>query len=204
VRSIIRLTLATAAVSAIACGKSKAPTAAMSEELKRDLQLATAQPTLTVSPDELAPRSQQEMALKPKKAPGPRVIRSATPTLKASEAPREVAEIQTEIPQVQVVASAPSESESPAPSAPPAARPAPVPMPTYPGPGTNTGAGNGGESGGGIGAVLGAIFGGGGGHGGVVEMGVVYRIERSPHDADPHAGAPPMRPLPNTPCSPVV
>ena len=160
-RSLIRLALASAAVTAVACGKDK-PTATMTDDLKRDLQLATTQPSnVTVSAAELSPRSDQAVALKLKKAPGPKVMRSQTPTVKASEAPREVAEIKSEIPQVQMTASAPSESETMAPSAPPAARPAPIPMPTYPGPGPNAGTMNGGGSGGGIGGVLGGIFGGG-------------------------------------------
>ena len=164
-RSLIRLTLASAAVAAVACGKEKAPTAAMSEELKRDLQLATTQsPNIAVSADELAPRAQQVVALRPKKAPGPKVIRTETPTVKAAELPKEAAEIKSEIPAVQMIATSMGESDNMAPSAPPAARPAPIPMPTYPGPGSAAGNVSGGGSGGGsggIGGILGGIFGGG-------------------------------------------
>jgi hypothetical protein len=161
VRSIIRLTLASAAVTAVACGGKDKPTASMTDDLKRDLQLATSvAPNVTVNADELAPQSQKAVALKLKKAPGPKVIRSQTPTVKASVAPREVAEIKNDIPEVQMVASAPAPSETVAPMAPPAARPAPLPLPAS-GPGPNQGSMNGGGSGGGIGGILGGIFGGG-------------------------------------------
>ena len=160
-RSLIRLTLASVAVTAVACGRGKTTTASMSDDLKRELQLATSQTqNLRVSPDELTPQSHQELALKPKKAPGPKVIHTEHPTVMASHTPTEVAEIPTEIPQVQAMATAPTESETSAPSAPATARPAQVAMPTYPGPGASTGTASGGEGTGSvIGAVLGGIFG---------------------------------------------
>src|ERR1051325_1006115 len=133
----------------------------MSDDLKRDLKLATTQaPIVQIAIDELAPKAQKEVALKLKKAPGPKVIRSSRPTVKASPKPTEVAEVKTEIPQVQVMASSTSEAADPAPSAPPVARPAPIPLPTSAGgsTGTDNGAGAG-NAGSGIGAVLGGIFG---------------------------------------------
>ncbi|HEX3867904.1 MAG TPA: hypothetical protein VHV78_14175 [Gemmatimonadaceae bacterium] len=126
----------------------------MSEDLKHDLQLATQAQRIQISPDEITPKAHQDLAMRPKKAPnGTKVIRSNHPTVKASELPVEAAEIKTEIPQVQVMASAPAPSESPTPDAPPLARPSPVPAQTYPGaepiPASN----------GGSGGILGGIFG---------------------------------------------
>jgi len=156
VRKLIKLTLASTAVVAIACGKgnTRAPTA-MSDDLKRDLQLASHTQDIQISPDEVTPKARQELALKPKKAPnGPKVIRSEHPTVRASAKAVEAAEIQTEVPQVQVMASAPAPSETPAPDSPPMARPAPVPAQNYPSagqiPAANTGS---------VGGILGGIFG---------------------------------------------
>jgi hypothetical protein len=157
------LTLASTAVLAIACGKSKpTDTSAMSADLKRDLQLASASQNLRINPDEIAPKSKQELALKPKAAPsGPKVVRTNHPKVKASPTPKpqEVAEVKTDIPQVQVMASAPAPSETPAPDLPPLARPAPVPAQSYPTtasiPTTNSG------SGGILGGIFGAVIRGG-------------------------------------------
>src|SRR5215203_3367891 len=86
VRKVMQWTLVPVAVIAVACGKgnSRQPTA-MTDDLKRDLQLASHTRDIQISPDEVAPKSQQELALKPKKAPdGPKVIRTQRPTVKAS------------------------------------------------------------------------------------------------------------------------
>lgn len=135
----------------------------MSDDLKRDLKLASVTQNIQLSPDEIAPKSHQELAVRPKKAPnGPKVIRSQHPTVKASANPVQVAEVKTDIPQVQVMASAPAPSESPTPDAPPLARPSPVPTQTYPSAGTIPTTGTAGH-GGGIGGIFGGIFGGMGG-----------------------------------------
>src|SRR5258706_4788794 len=155
VRKLILWTMAPVAVFALACSKSKphAPTA-MGEDLKRDLQLASVTQNLKISPDEISPKSHQELAVKPKKAPnGPKVIRTEHPTVKASAIPTQVAEVKTEIPQMQVMASGPSQSESPTPDAPPLARPSAIPATSsYPRaapiPASN-----------GIGGITGGIFG---------------------------------------------
>jgi hypothetical protein len=161
VRKLMTLTLASAAIVVVACGRTKAPTtSAMSDDLKKDLQLASQTQNIQINPDEIAPQSHKELALRPKKAPsGPKVIRSEHPTVKASATPKEVAQIKTDIPQVEVMASSPAPSETPTPDSPPLARPAPVPAPTYPSTGPIQGPGQG-SSGGGIGSVLGGIFGG--------------------------------------------
>ena len=103
-RRVIQWTLVPVAIAAIACrGENKTPTA-MSEDLKRDLQAASATKDLAISPDEVAPKAHQELALKPKRSPqGPKVIRTDKPTVMASKAPVEAAEMPTEIPQVHVM-----------------------------------------------------------------------------------------------------
>jgi len=159
VRKLISLTLASTAVVAMACGKSKSPAStAMNADLKRDLQLASTTQNLRINPDEVSPESKQELALRTKKAPdGPKVIRTEHPTVKASATPVEAAEIKTDIPQVVVAASSPSPSETPTPDAPPLARPAPMPTANYPTAATIP-ASNPGSAG--SGGILGGIFGG--------------------------------------------
>jgi hypothetical protein len=154
--------LAPAALAALACGKGKPHTpTAMGEDLKRDLQLASVTQNLKISPDEVAPKSHQELAVKPKKAPnGPKVIRTEHPTVKASTIPAQVAEIKSEIPQMQVMASGPSATEAPSSDAPPLARPSAIPATsTYPGAAPIPA--NGG-SGGILGGIFGAVIRGGG------------------------------------------
>ncbi|HEY4130765.1 MAG TPA: hypothetical protein VGM50_09110 [Gemmatimonadaceae bacterium] len=135
----------------------------MSADLKRDLQLASTSPTLRINPDEIAPQAKQELAVRPKAAlHGPKVVRTSHPTVKASAKPAEVAEIPTEVPQVQVMASAPAPSETPSADAPPLARPSAIPAQSYPsaGPGQSSSAG-GGSSGGVMSGIWGAIIRGG-------------------------------------------
>ena len=133
-RKVIQWTLVPVALMAVACGKdsSRAPTA-MTDELKRDLQLASHTRDIQISPDEVAPKAKQELSLKTKKAPqGPKVIRTEHPT---------------------VMASAPAPSETPSDDAPPLARPSASPVPTqsYPGAAPIPASNNG--------SVLGGIFG---------------------------------------------
>lgn len=152
-RKLLTLTLASTAIVAIACSK-KTPVTAMSDDLKRDLKLASTTQDIRINPDEITEAAKPTVALKPKKAPtGPRVVRSAQPTVMASAAPVEAAEIKSEVPDVQVTAPAPTES---APEAPPLARPSAIPV-------SNSGQqgradGNGGSGAGG-GSVWGGIFG---------------------------------------------
>lgn len=162
-RRIIQWTLVPVAVVALAaCGKrdSRSPTA-MNDDLKRDLKLASQTQSLQINPDEIAPESRQELALRPKKAPnGPKVIRSEHPTVKASARAAEIAQIKTDIPAVQVMASAAAPSETPSTDAPPLARPSAVPAQTYPSaaaiPASNTGSG-----GGILAGIMGAVIRGG-------------------------------------------
>ena len=152
-RKIIQWTLVPAALAALACKGTPRAHTSMSDDLKRDLQLASATQNLHISPDEIAPQSHQELALKPKKAPdGPKVIRSEHPTVKASATPVDAAPIKADVPQVQVMASAPAPSETPTSDAPPLARPSPIPAASYPGAAPI-------PSNGGSGGILGGIWG---------------------------------------------
>jgi hypothetical protein len=160
VRRIIKLALVPVALAAFACkGDKRAPTA-MADDLKRDLQLASSTQNLKLSPDEISPKSQQELALRTKKAPnGPRVVGSDRPTPRASATPTDVAEIKTDIPQVQVLAASPAPSETPSAEPPPLARPSAMPTPMYPAASpipANSG------SGGILGGIFGAVIRGGG------------------------------------------
>ena len=158
-RKVIQWTLVPIAIMAVACGKdsSRAPTA-MTDDLKRDLQAASHTRDIQISPDEIAPKSHQELALKPKKAPdGNKVIRTDHPTKKASATPVQAAEIKTDIPQVQVMASAPAPSETPSDNAPPLARPAALPAQGYP----STAPIPGGQNGSVLGGIFGAVIRGG-------------------------------------------
>jgi hypothetical protein len=170
VRRIIQWTIVPVAVMAVACGKSSTTSStAMNDDLKQDLKLASQTQSMKINPDEVSPESRQVAVVRPKAAvSGPRVIRTSHPTVKASAAPSEVAEIEANVPQVQVMASAPAPAESPD-AAPPLARPSSSPSPSYPGTqtipvsnggGTGGGNGGGGNGGGGIGGgILGGIFG---------------------------------------------
>jgi len=133
----------------------------MSADLKRDLQLASATQDIKISPDEVAPKSQQELALRPKRAPnGPKVVRTEKPTVMASATPAQAAEVKAELPEVQVMTSSPAPSETPnANDAPPLARPASLPAANYP---TAEAIPAGHTGGGGImGGIFGAVIRGG-------------------------------------------
>ena len=159
VRRLIQWTLVPVALVAVACRGDKPTQAKMNDELKRDLQLASATQDIKLSPDEVAPKAHQELAMRPKRAPnGPKVVRTEKPTVKASSTPVEAAEVKTELPQIQVMASSPSPSETPSTTdAPPLARPASLPAPTYP-TAEAINVGNGG-SGAGSGGIMAGIFG---------------------------------------------
>jgi hypothetical protein len=152
----------------------------MSDDLKRDLKLASQTQSLQINPDEVAPQSRQTLALKLKRAPqGPKVIRSEHPTVRASARAVEAASIKSNVPQVQVMASAPAPSETPSPDAPPMARPSPVPAASYPGADPIPGNGGGGI----LAGILGAVI-----RGGVVDD----------DHCDPRGSVPRRRPDVNT------
>jgi len=156
VRKVIQWTLVPAALIVAACSKGKAPTStAMTEDLKRDLKLASATQNIQISPDEISPKSKQELALRPKKAPeGPKVIRPEHSTVKSTAPTTTVAEIPTDVPQVQVMASAAAPSETPSDDTPPLARPSATPATGYPGASPIPSRGSGGILGGIFGAVI--------------------------------------------------
>jgi hypothetical protein len=181
-RKLVSLALGSTAIVALACGKSKSNATALNEDLKRDLQLATQSQAIQISPDEISPRSHQEMALKPKKAPdGPKNIRSDHPTRKASTTPVQEAAVKTELPPAQIMVSsaAPAPSETPTNDAPPLARPSPLPSPGYPSAAQIPDNGPGG-----VGAVLGGIF------GAVIRGGVVGDGDNCDPRHPPRAGGP--------------
>ena len=154
-RRLIQWTLVPVAFAAIACKSDKPTQASVSDELKKDLQLASATQNIQISPDETSQKSQQELTVSPKKAPsGPKVIRSPKPTVKASPKPVQVAEAKNEIPQVTAMTAAPAPSETPSADAPPLARPASLPAPSYPGAAPIPGNGSGG-----VGGVIAGVFG---------------------------------------------
>ncbi len=158
-RKAIQWTMVSVAVAAAACSKggSRSPTA-MTDDLKKDLQLASHTQDIRISPDEVSPQSKEAISLKLKKASdGKKVIRSEHPTVKASTTPTDIAEIKTEIPQVQVMASAPAPSETPSSDAPPLARPSAVPAQGYPGADPIPASNNGST----IGGIMGAVIRGG-------------------------------------------
>jgi hypothetical protein len=165
VRRIIQWTLVPAAVVAIAaCGKSDSRSpAAMNDDLKRDLKLASTTQSLQINPDEIAPKSHQDLAMKPKAAPqGNLVIRSEHPTVRASAKPTDVAAIKTDIPAVEVMASTPAPSETPTTdAAPPLARPSAIPAQNYPATERIPEGGSSGSAGGILGGIFGAVIRGG-------------------------------------------
>lgn len=160
-RKVIQWTVIPVAIVAVACKGAPRTRTSMSDDLKRDLKLASATQNIQISPDEVSPQSHQELALKPKKAPdGPKVIRSEHPTVKASKTPVEAAEIKSNMPQVMVMASAPAPSETPTTdAAPPLARPSPIPAASYPGAAPIPSSSG---SGGILGGIFGAVIRGGG------------------------------------------
>jgi outer membrane biosynthesis protein TonB len=162
VRKLLTLSLASLSIVAIACSK-KAPVVAMSDDLKNDLKLASTTQDIRINPDEITPTAKPQVALKVKKAPsGPKVVRTQKPTVMASAAAVEQAEIPSEVPDVQMTAPSPAPAIETAPEAPPLARPSAIPASTSAGAGADNGRVNGGSGAGSVwGAVLGAVIRGG-------------------------------------------
>lgn len=168
-----QLTLVSVALLAAACKSEKLSRSAMADDLRSDLQLASATQNMKISADEIAPRAHEELALRPKAAPkGPKVIRTNRPAIRASAAPVEAAQVDMSIPEVQAIASAPAPAESPSPDVPPMARPTPISMPAYPSAGTAP------DGAGGPGGILAGVF------GAVIRGGIVGDVDR----CDPRSG----------------
>jgi len=172
VRTFQRSTMFAVALSAVtlaACGRNSAPAdRAMSDDLKRDLQLATTSGLdlasqqrskafpLTEIPQSSAPSPTRSL----KKAAGPKAVRSKQPTVKASPEPTVVAS--AEDPQAETTQNAPSPTTEPTPDPAAPAVPRPSPTATDPNGGEGAHGRHGGGSNGGIsdaGSVLGGIFG---------------------------------------------
>ena len=190
------------AVVVAACGKNVGTAnRAMSDDLKRDLQLASSTSLdlasqqaaksfpLTEIPISSAPAPTRAL----KKAAGPKAVRSKKPTVKATPEPTVVAN--AEVPETEVNQKAPSPTTEPVPepSAPAVPRPSPVPTDPNGGEGAHGQNGSGGNpgSGGGIGAVIGGIF------GAILRGGVVdgdHCDPRSDGRGRPHRLPPPMSP----------
>ena len=160
------------AVVLAACGKNGgSPNRAMSDDLKKDLQLASSsgldlasqQASKGFALTEIAQSSAPSPAPNVKKAAGPKAVKSKTPTVKA--APDNSIESKAAEPTAEVMAQAPSPTTVPAPDpmAPAVPRPSPTPIDASAGEGARGQNGGGptpgaGDGGGG-GSVLGGIFG---------------------------------------------
>ena len=170
-RTVLRSSMFAVGLSAVvvaACGRNSAPAnRAMSDDLKRDLQLATtsgldlasqqraASFPLTEIPQSSAPSPTRTL----KKGAGPKAVRSKHPTVKASPEPTVVAN--AEEPQTEVMQKDPSPTTEPTPDPTAPAVPRPSPMPTNPdgGEGAHGHGGGGSRPGANDGGVLGTIFG---------------------------------------------
>ena len=170
-RTVLRSSMFAVGLSAVvvaACGRNSAPAnRAMSDDLKRDLQLATtsgldlasqqraASFPLTEIPQSSAPSPTRTL----KKGAGPKAVRSKHPTVKASPEPTVVAN--AEEPQTEVMQKDPSPTTEPTPDPMAPAVPRPSPMPTNPdgGEGAHGHGGGGSRPGANDGGVLGTIFG---------------------------------------------
>jgi hypothetical protein len=153
-----------------ACGKHGAPSnRAMSDDLRRDLQLASSSDLDLASQQsaknfpltEIGQTSAPAPSVAPKRAPGPKAVKSKTPSVKAAPTP-EVAPESTE-PRTEVATqtAAPITTPEPEPSAPAVPRPSPTPIDPNGGVGTH-GQNGGGSTAGtsdGVGSIIGTIFG---------------------------------------------
>lgn len=153
-----------------ACGRNgETANRAMSDDLKRDLQLASSsglnlasqQAAKSFPLTEIPISSSPAPAKTLRKSNGPKAIKSKRPTVKATPEPTRVAN--AEVPETPVPQKAPSPTTESAPDPSPPAVPRPSPVPADPGTG---GVGHGRDGGGqnpgsdnGIGAVVGTIFG---------------------------------------------
>jgi hypothetical protein len=163
----LSITTLVVAVAVSACRDARATDA--DADLQRDLALASS--TISLAAPEVDPALLTSMETKPqgapekaavlKKAPGPRAVRSRTPTVQAAPVEELAAAEETEE-VVEVVAEAPAPEESTEPVA-IAPRPEPVVIETA---GTGDyGTGNGGVWGNGGGVYGGGVYGGGRGGG---------------------------------------
>lgn len=162
------LAIGLTAVVLAACGKNGATAnRALSDDLKRDLQLASSSDLGLASQQaakafpltEIGQTSAPAPSVAPRKAAGPKAVKSKTPTVKAAPEPT----VTTESPEPQTAVAAQAPAPTPEPVSEPSAPAVPRPSPADP----NAGAGGQGRNGGGssagagegIGSVIGTIFG---------------------------------------------
>jgi hypothetical protein len=168
VRTSLRLSIlsAAAALALAACSKTAPTGRALSDDLKRDLQLASStgldlaskQAAASFPLTEVAPVAAPAPTRTLKKATGPKAVPSKKPTVNASP---DASIAEAESPQVEVMsqAPAPTTEQLPEPAAPAVPRPSPVPVMA----GGGSGRSDGGMGGGSIlGGIFGAIIRGGG------------------------------------------
>ena len=169
-RTLLKVSMIPVVLSAVvlsACGKSSTRAdGAISDELKRDLQMASSTSLDLASRQSAAafpltelPAATPSPSTTLRKSAGPKAVRSRTPTVKAAPEPTVATEV--EEPEVEVTAEAPSPTlePMPEPDAPAVPRPSPInPAPAGDG---SWGRNGGGSAPGGVGggSVLGGIFG---------------------------------------------
>src|SRR5689334_14553563 len=120
------LAVGLSAVVLAACGKNGATSnRALSDDLKRDLQLASSNDLSLASQQaaknfaltEIGQTSAPAHSVAPHKAPGPKAVRSKAPTVKATPTP----EVTAEAPEPQTEVAAQTAAPAPAPAPEPAA-----------------------------------------------------------------------------------
>lgn len=168
VRTVLRSSMVAVGLSAVvlaACGKNGATANhALSDDLKRDLQLASSSDLGLASQQsakafpltEIGQTSAPTRSTAPRKAAGPKAVRSKAPTVRATPEA-------TESPEPQATVAEQSPAPAPEPTVEPSAPAVPRPSPGNPSAGAGTqgqaGGGSRAGQGDGIGAVLGTIFG---------------------------------------------
>jgi outer membrane biosynthesis protein TonB len=188
------LAVSVSAVVLAACGKNATSNRALSDDLKRDLQLASSTDLGLASQQagkqyaltELGQTSAPAPSTAPKRGAGPKAVKSKTPTVKAAPEPTVTSE--TSESQVEVASQAPAATTAPVPE--PSAPAVPRPSPVTP---SNGGVGAQGQAGGGAGtgssegggSILGTIF------GAVIRGGVVDGDHCDPRTDGRHRGRPP-------------
>ena len=157
------LPIAVAAIVVAACGKSSTRSdAGLNADLERDLKLAQStsldlaskQSAASFPLTEVPIKSSAEPSKTVRKAPGPKTVRSTTPTVHA--AAEAAPAVETNEPQADMTAPEPAPSTTAETAAAPDAPAVPRPSPVNPAPAGDGSWGRGGSNGG---SVLGGIFG---------------------------------------------
>jgi hypothetical protein len=171
--TIIKLLALPVAVVVAACGRKDSGPEALTADLQRDLQLASANLDLATRPAtaitsalESTPTSAPLPSLRTKPKPGPKAIRSEAPTVAAAPEPT-LAATSEELQVAETPSASPAESETPSPAvgvALPRPVPVPVSMPSAGGTGPAVIVSDGGrDTRGSGGGIIGVVVRGGGG-----------------------------------------